>query len=84
MDANSTSNPPPGAAELQAVDTSRCPLCGRDNRCAAAACLDDASSCWCFSASIPKQLLERIPPELRGKSCVCSRCVEAYREEQRA
>ncbi|WP_127530838.1 cysteine-rich CWC family protein [Paenibacillus kobensis] len=84
MDANSIFNSQQHTAKQPSADTSRCPLCGRDNRCACAAagCPDDATGCWCFTVSIPEQLLTRIPSELRGKACVCPACVEAFYKEQ--
>jgi len=56
---------------MDAVDPTRCPLCGEDNRCGAAA---GAGTCWCFSARVPEEVLERVPPALRGVACVCARC----------
>lgn len=55
-----------------------CPLCGRDNGCAVSRG-EDPARCWCMTARIPAALLERIPAEHRGKTCVCLSCVEAYR-----
>ncbi|WP_314586455.1 cysteine-rich CWC family protein [Paenibacillus terrigena] len=61
------------------VDPHLCPLCGQDNCCGYRAGTDD---CWCFHTSVPMALRERITPELRGKTCICRDCVEAYHKEQ--
>lgn len=61
----------------QEIDRSLCPLCGGENDCKAAKG-EGHAGCWCMAAKIPKGLLERIPPEQRGKACVCKRCVEDY------
>ena len=48
-----------------------CPLCGETNECGTAA---GKSDCWCFSAVIPSDVLERIPADLRGRACICAKC----------
>jgi hypothetical protein len=60
-----------------AIDPARCPLCGTPNRCAME--LERASGqpqppCWCTQASFPPPLLEQLPPETRGKACICAAC----------
>lgn len=50
-----------------------CPICGRDNDC------QHNSTCWCFSATIPKGLLDKIPHDKRGRACVCKSCIDSYR-----
>jgi hypothetical protein len=57
----------------ESKDTSKCPLCGRDNDCAVAAGRD-VGSCWCMTASINPTALGSIPAEARGKVCICARC----------
>lgn len=59
---------------------SRCPLCGGPNECALAA---DAASpaCWCFTADISPQALAAVPPEDRGRACVCPRCAAGPGED---
>ena len=52
-----------------------CPLCGRPNACGAA---EGRGRCWCFELKIPAELLARLPPEARGKACVCRYCIEAF------
>ena len=51
-----------------------CPLCGGPNGCGLAA---GSSECWCFSARIPSQVLDRIPPEARNASCICQACASS-------
>ena len=54
-----------------ALDPDRCPLCGNGNDCGMAR---GAETCWCFEATIPDELIERIPAEARGVVCVCKVC----------
>ncbi|PKM00107.1 MAG: DNA or RNA helicase of superfamily II [Gammaproteobacteria bacterium HGW-Gammaproteobacteria-9] len=55
------------------VDSSRCPLCGQPNQCGE--CNPSAAQpCWCFSANIADDALERIPAALRNRACICPRC----------
>jgi hypothetical protein len=56
---------------VDAVDPSRCPLCGQDNKCGMVA---GASTCWCFSANVARSALERVAPEAQGVACVCQAC----------
>lgn len=53
------------------IDPTRCVLCGADNECGVAR---GKGTCWCFSTRIPDAVLERVPPELRDRACVCERC----------
>ncbi len=55
----------------------QCPLCGKDNKCKTG-----GDPCWCFHVKVPKELLDKIPPEKRGKSCVCLECIEKFNKEQ--
>jgi hypothetical protein len=58
-------------SETPAVDPRRCPLCGDGNACGMA---EGASSCWCFEATIPPEVIERVPAEARDRACVCQGC----------
>jgi len=62
-------------------DASRCPLCSADNQCAAVAG-SSVNACWCFSASFPDCLLDKVPETDRGVRCICQRCVESEREQR--
>ncbi|TFY98101.1 cysteine-rich CWC family protein [Ramlibacter rhizophilus] len=55
----------------------RCPLCQRPNACA----LEEArrtgqaqGPCWCTQAAFSPALLAQLPPEARGKACICAAC----------
>jgi hypothetical protein len=48
-----------------------CPLCGESNACGMAA---GQGTCWCFTASVPAEVIERIPAEQRDRACVCRAC----------
>lgn len=55
-------------------DPNRCPLCEQPNACGAAG---GASTCWCFTVTIPADVLAKIPEADRGTRCVCAACVSA-------
>jgi hypothetical protein len=48
-----------------------CPVCGGPNGCGITA---GASTCWCFTASIPAEALARVPEAARDRSCLCASC----------
>ena len=48
-----------------------CPICGQSNDCAASAKGSFDTDCWCVAVVFTEELLAKVPPELRGKSCVC-------------
>ena len=56
----------------QAIDQTRCPLCGESNACGVAS---GADTCWCFSAKVPADVRERVPPASLDRACICERCV---------
>ena len=61
-------------------DPSRCPLCGRDNRCAMEIERETGQAqppCWCLSATFSAELLARVPPAARGQACICAACAAA-------
>lgn len=62
------------------VDTTRCPLCGGDNRCAMEIERETGvpqAPCWCVTASFDSALLARLPEQAEGKACICASCVAA-------
>jgi cysteine-rich CWC protein len=65
----------------QPVDPTRCPLCGQDNTCGMAS---GAATCWCFATEVPAEVLERVPPALRGLACVCEPCASGRRSPAEA
>lgn len=67
--AASAKQQPPEAAT---ADPSRCPLCGRPNRCAMATGGPDP--CWCATVTISPEALARIPQTLRNVTCLCAEC----------
>jgi hypothetical protein len=50
-----------------------CPLCGQDNNCQ-----HDHNNCWCVSVKFPKQVLDMIPDDKKGKACICKSCLEKF------
>lgn len=61
-------------------DPSRCPLCGQSNRCTQADPALEGQACWCFSERIERNALERIPPELVDRACLCPRCAAGLKD----
>ena len=57
-------------------DQARCPLCSGPNHCALADGGTAVESCWCATTVIPERVLERLPDEQRGVSCICQRCAQ--------
>lgn len=54
-----------------------CPLCGGENYCLAGT--EQQYSCWCMTAKVPKELLELVPHNMKGKLCICENCIEQYK-----
>lgn len=54
------------------LDIRTCPLCGGDNGCR------HNKECWCHSVTIPKELLDRVPDDKKGRTCVCKSCVDKF------
>ncbi|MEN5182151.1 cysteine-rich CWC family protein [Comamonas testosteroni] len=54
----------------------RCPLCGQHNQCAVAQGLP-AEQCWCMTAQISPDALQRVPAAERGQRCICPACGQA-------
>jgi hypothetical protein len=55
-----------------------CPICGNDNDCAHEQGLPDGA-CWCSHIAVPKELMARIPDNLKGKACICRNCILDFR-----
>jgi len=58
-------------------DLGRCAICGGPNQCAMAQ-VPEADECWCETATIPPELLARVPANVAGRVCVCQRCVAEH------
>jgi hypothetical protein len=58
----------------------RCPVCGAANECAAANTGSFDTPCWCANVTISQEALDRIPPDQRGRACLCPRCAGANHE----
>ncbi len=69
-------------AASPAIDPTRCPLCGRDNRCAMEVERDTGVKqppCWCTQVDFSRELLETLPPNARGRACLCRDCAAKQR-----
>ncbi|MFC0560186.1 cysteine-rich CWC family protein [Halalkalibacter alkalisediminis] len=62
----------------EGAKTNECPLCGKNNKC------NKSHLCWCFEERFPNELFQQIPMDQSGKSCVCKRCLETIKAEQRS
>jgi len=68
---------PSTAAAPEAIDATRCPLCGAPNRCAVELARETGEAqppCWCMSADFSRAPLSALPAASRGKACLCARC----------
>lgn len=59
---------------MSSSDPLRCPLCGQSNQCGQADPTCGEQPCWCFSAEIAAEVLQRIPQAARGRNCLCPDC----------
>jgi tRNA pseudouridine65 synthase len=74
---------PAALPRISAEGSTRCPLCGADNRCsqvtAAGAgvvlATSPAMECWCMQVTVAPETLAQIPDNLLGKACLCPACV---------
>jgi hypothetical protein len=64
----------------ETIDPARCPLCCEPNACGL---VEGRASCWCFSATIPADVLQRVPAAAQGVACVCSACASGHRSRAR-
>ncbi|NOI64700.1 cysteine-rich CWC family protein [Vibrio sp. 99-8-1] len=57
-----------------------CPLCGGDNACENLSQGGDSAACWCADATIefPQQILQTLPKEAQGKTCICKNCIRSF------
>ncbi|MBW5446320.1 hypothetical protein GE107_09640 [Cohnella sp. CFH 77786] len=58
-------------------DAKSCPLCGQDNGCGNEAGKPEGD-CWCTQATFPKEMLQLVPDDLRGKACICQSCLRRF------
>ncbi len=53
-----------------------CPFCQQENQCK----VNFNEACWCFELTIPPDMLLLLEKDDQGKSCVCSSCINQYKE----
>ena len=71
-------------APADAVDPTRCPLCGASNQCVMAGSPgagDPALPCWCTQVTIERAQLARIPEAARNRACLCPACAAVLRAD---
>ncbi len=64
------------------VSPSLCPLCGDNNHCLNLSNKSKSASCWCTDSKIvfSRELLAKVPPAERGKSCICKSCAMKHQK----
>jgi hypothetical protein len=58
---------------LNRLNDKICPLCGQPNYCKA-----HDGDCWCTKVKVPKELIEKVPEDKKGKACICKTCIDKY------
>jgi hypothetical protein len=67
----------PAEISANAIDPTRCPLCGQSNRCAMELAQETGRPqppCWCTKVDLASELLARVPTALQGQACICPGC----------
>lgn len=64
------------------INKSICPLCGEPNLCASAAD-PNAKDCWCVHEEFPQELLDLVPKNLERKVCICKKCLDNFKENNK-
>lgn len=64
------------------LDTGQCPLCGQSNDCQLCTVHAYKGRCWCMKVEVPDALLRRLPPDLKNRACICSKCIENFVAEE--
>ena len=59
------------------LDDTICPICQNKNLCQA----HQPESCWCHSSKVPQAIIDKVPPKLQHKSCICQACIEQFNFE---
>lgn len=62
------------------LDPTRCPICGRPNRCAME--VERATGvaqgpCWCAGVEFGADLLAQVPAAAQREACICPQCAAA-------
>lgn len=63
---------------MNKVDEKICPICGEYNNCQSG-----EDTCWCYNIVVPKELIEKVPEEKRGKACICKDCIDKYNNNKK-
>jgi len=56
------------------IDASNCPLCQQNNHCD----VGSPQGCWCTLEKVPNMLIQQVPDEKKGKSCICQACIKKF------
>ncbi len=41
---------------------------------------DSQAVCWCYQSDIPKELQAIVPKEAKDKVCICSSCIQLFKD----
>ncbi|SMQ80621.1 Cysteine-rich CWC [Bacillus sp. OV166] len=58
-----------------------CPICEEENGCMIGA--EEHGNCWCNLEKFPNEIFELVPSESKRKHCLCKKCLNKFREEQK-
>ncbi len=58
------------------INEKTCPFCQALNACMA----KTEKACWCNYVQIPTTLIDLVPVDLQGKSCICLACINLFNE----
>lgn len=64
------------------MEKGRCPVCGKVNGCHVMLGKDH-DSCWCMKVKINPKILEYVPKEYEGVSCVCMGCTMEFEKTRK-
>ena len=62
---------------METPDATRCPLCGKANRCAMEVERETGEKqppCWCMQVDFSAALIASVPQASRGTACICEAC----------
>jgi len=65
-------------------DPAACSLCGGANECQLCSPAAHQGRCWCADADIPRELIARVPEQLRNRACICKKCVTEFHRSKNA
>ena len=59
---------------MEIINQQKCPFCQSSNNCMA----HNKEPCWCNEVTVPKQLTNLLPKDLKNKTCICKSCIDVF------